>query len=175
MKTLLFTCALLSSSIIVLGQYTQSSKAVPRIDTWVDPIPLDLLVKGAQYRAQQQQLYQQQQQQYQQQQEQNRRNAVYAKINEVKNYYNSLTSYPLVTDGWHKVWAISTTEEPFCEVRQVLVKGNKIVGYYKSEGEFDQTHFKVTFSSPIEKNKALISLSYNNEQDSLLDLYFLGD
>jgi hypothetical protein len=113
-------------------------------------------------------LLQMKQAQYDQNQKEEKAKAV-ALMEQVKAYYNSLTSFPLtIKNGWHKVTAMDNYE--FCEERKVYVENNKVTKYVID----NWIEKSVSYPTTINKGKALIQLKEaDGSTGSTLDVYFL--
>jgi hypothetical protein len=93
------------------------------------------------------------------------------KLEMVITQYKSSAEYPeKILDGWHNV--IATDNSNFCKDAKVLIKGNKVQRFVIED------YLPVNFLpfGEIKKAKTTISLqNFNNEQLSILELYFIYD
>lgn len=125
--------------------------------TYVSP-NYDLLIKALEMK----------QAQYERDEQQKKEKAV-GMMNQVKAYYNSLTTFPdKISDGWHKV--ISTNNYDFCAERKVYVVDNKITKYVID----DWMEKSFSYSPVINKAKAMGQLvNEDGSSADMVELYFL--
>lgn len=91
-----------------------------------------------------------------------------AKINQVKDYYNSYESYPeRVNDGWHSV--IVTDNNLFVATRKVYVTANKITKYIVN----DWHNMEIQFSGAATSGKAMIKVKESLSSREYLEVYFI--
>lgn len=90
-------------------------------------------------------------------------------MNQVKAYYNSLTTFPeKIPDGWYKV--ISMNNYDFCDERKVYVSNNKVTKYIID----DWINRKISYPVSINKGKAMIQLVLDDGSNGdMVELYFL--
>jgi hypothetical protein len=90
-------------------------------------------------------------------------------MNQVKAYYNSLTTLPeRIPDGWYKV--ISMNNYDFCDERKVYVSNNKVTKYIID----DWIDRKISYPVSINKGKAMIQLILDDGSNGdMVELYFL--
>lgn len=87
---------------------------------------------------------------------------------QIVSYYNSLTSYKTIADGFHKAYVLST-DNTLCETRQVYCENNRITQYLLPNGI--QRSIANTF--PIVNAKTMVELIIPDHPNSLLTVYFL--
>jgi len=104
-------------------------------------------------------------------QEQMRKEKVKNLIEQVKTYYNSVTSFPeKLNDGWHKV--ISTNNYDLCQERKVYISNNKIIKYVID----DWAEKRISYSSVVYKAKSMIQLiNDDGSNGDMLEIYFIED
>lgn len=89
----------------------------------------------------------------------------------IKVAYDNSRSYPeTIIDGWHLVMA--TDNYNYCSPAKVLIEDNDIKQFVVGNWEALSRPFNLL--SPIEKGKALISLDFDDNTDTL-ELYFIND
>jgi hypothetical protein len=92
-------------------------------------------------------------------------------IDQLKTYYNSLTTYPeKINDGWHKV--ISTNNYDLCVERKVYISNGKVSKYVID----DWAEKKISYSSVIYKAKSMVQLiNDDGSNGDMVELYFIED
>jgi len=89
----------------------------------------------------------------------------------VKTNYDNAKQYPkTITDGWHLVMA--TDNYNFCSPAKVFIEDNTITKFVAGNWMKLARPFKVL--SPIHEGKALISLDFNSNTDTV-ELFFIHD
>lgn len=114
------------------------------------------------------QALQMRQAQYEQNEQMKKEKAV-GLMNQVKAYYNSLSSYPgEISNGWHKV--ISMNNYDFCEERKVYVSNNKVTKYAIE----DWLEKSVSYPTIINNAKTMVQLvNEDGSTGDMVELYFL--
>ena len=106
--------------------------------------------------------------QYEQNEQMKKEKAV-GLMNQVKAYYNSLTTFPKeISDGWHKV--ISTNNYDFCAERKVYVSNNLVTKYVIDDW------MEKAISNPTEIDNAKTMAQLVNDDftnGDMVELYFL--
>lgn len=94
-----------------------------------------------------------------------------AQLTLIKATYNNSINYPEnITDGWHLVMA--TDNYNYCSPAKVFIENNEIKEFVVGNWEALSRPFNLL--SPINKGKALISLDFNDNTDTL-EIYFIND
>lgn len=106
--------------------------------------------------------------QYEQNEQMKKEKAV-GLMNQVKAFYNSLTTFPEeISDGWHKV--ISTNNYDFCAERKVYVSNNKVTKYVID----DWMEKSISYPTKINNAKAMVQLvNDDGTTGDMVELYFL--
>lgn len=99
----------------------------------------------------------------------NKNEKVISTMRQIKDYYNSLESYPVeINNGWHNVIAMNNYD--FCEERKVYVENNKVTKFVVDNWIYK----KISYAVNVSKAKAIVQLiNEDRTQGDLLELYFL--
>ena len=140
------------------GGYNSNQGYVPQNQNSFPTLDYSLLIKAMEMK-----------QAYYEKNEQMKKEKAVALMNQVKSYYNSLTSFPLnIPNGWHKV--IATNNYDICAERKVYVESGKVTKYFIE----DWIDRKVSFSSVINNAKAMVQLVMDDgTKADMVDVYFL--
>ena len=139
------------------SNYNSGVSSVTPISTYVSP-NYDVLLKTIEI----------QQEAYARDDQKKKEKAI-ANMNQVKEYYESLKSYPSsINNGWYNV--ISTNNYDNCFECKVYVSNNKVTKYVEEEWLF----VPISYSLEISNAKAMVQLKSNAAGNGdMVTLYFL--